>query len=116
MAKLLVSDAAHIEFIPPRRGHDSLGVSEVESRRAQWHAKIPWHHFSSLHYTIHNHESSTCFHEHSTTYMRMRNKEIHVMKSRMLFTHSNNNNNHDKIHITKKFKPTHKEKSTTTYS
>ncbi|KAL4352999.1 hypothetical protein GQ457_06G011470 [Hibiscus cannabinus] len=74
------------------------------------------HHFSSLHYTIHNHESSTCFHEHSTTYMGMRNKDIYVMQSHMLFTHSNNNNNHDKIHNNKKFKPTHKAKSTTTYS
>ncbi|KAL4331993.1 hypothetical protein GQ457_07G007210 [Hibiscus cannabinus] len=79
-------------------------------------AKIPWHHFSSLHYTIHNHESSTCFHEHSTTYMRMINKDIYVMQSHMLFTHSNNNNKHDIIHNNKKFKPTHKAKSTTTYS
>ncbi|KAL4342311.1 hypothetical protein GQ457_08G016330 [Hibiscus cannabinus] len=78
--------------------------------------KIPWHHFSSLHPTIHNHESSTCFHEHSTTYIGMRNKDIYVMQSHMLFTHSNNNNNHDIIHNNKKFKPTQKAKSTTTYS
>ncbi|KAL4278532.1 hypothetical protein GQ457_03G014690 [Hibiscus cannabinus] len=78
------------------------------------HAKIPWHHFSSLHPTIHNHESCTCFHEHSTTYIGMRSKDIYVMQSHMLFTHSNNNNNHDIIHNNKKFKPTHKAKSTTT--
>ncbi|KAL4362911.1 hypothetical protein GQ457_04G017600 [Hibiscus cannabinus] len=74
------------------------------------------HHLSSLHYTIHNHESSTCFHEHSTTYIGMRSKDTHVMQLHLLFTHSNNNNNHDNIHINKKFKPTHKEKITTTYS
>ncbi|KAL4295717.1 hypothetical protein GQ457_12G008360 [Hibiscus cannabinus] len=80
------------------------------------HAKIPWLHFSFLHSTIHNHESSTCFHEHSTTYIGMRSKDTHVMQLHMLFTHSNNNNNHDNIHINKKFKPTHKAKTTTTYS
>ncbi|KAL4333582.1 hypothetical protein GQ457_07G003290 [Hibiscus cannabinus] len=90
------------------------------------HAKISYHHFSYLprsHGIIShsfilpcNHASSTCFHEHSTTYMRMRNKDIHVMQSHMLFTHSNNDNNHDNIHINKKFKPTHREKPTTTYS
>ncbi|KAL4334168.1 hypothetical protein GQ457_07G005260 [Hibiscus cannabinus] len=63
-----------------------------------------------------NKVSSTCFHEHSTTFMRMRNKDIHVIQSHMLFTHSNNDNNHDNIHINKKFKPTLKAKTTTTYS
>ncbi|KAL4335644.1 hypothetical protein GQ457_07G003870 [Hibiscus cannabinus] len=63
-----------------------------------------------------NHASSTCFHEHSTTFMRMRNKDIHVIQSHMLFTHSNNENNYDNIHINKKFKPIYKVKSTTTYS
>ncbi|KAL4352706.1 hypothetical protein GQ457_06G011500 [Hibiscus cannabinus] len=33
--------------------------------------------------------------------MRMRDKDIHVMQSHMLFRHSNNNNNHDNIHSTR---------------
>ncbi|KAL4384921.1 hypothetical protein GQ457_15G019420 [Hibiscus cannabinus] len=76
----------------------------------------PTSHYSSLHHTIHKHESSTCFHEHSTTYIGMRSKDTIVMQLHMLFTHSNNNNNHDNIHINKKFKPTHKAKPKTTYS
>ncbi|KAL4302609.1 hypothetical protein GQ457_10G015210 [Hibiscus cannabinus] len=98
------------------RTHDSLGVSEVESQLSQWHAKISWLHFSFLHSTIHNHESSTCFHEHSTTYIGIRSKDTQVMQLHMLFTHSNNNINNDNIRINKKFKPTYKGKPTTTYS